>query len=279
MDFEKPGATLVQDMNKSILGRNVAGVDISLNHVGWVILSARLDQPWGRKVIKKQGFVTLDKGFWVHPQNLLDAKHSQKLLELKNFYRLGNKMAWQIARLFVWTKYCKALAFQFVEADVRAVAIEQYAYGAKSQSLYQIGEVGGALRTTFLEKGLTLHFVISTTVKKWACGGRADKKQMIAAARDAGFQISQGLVKGIIKGSEDLVGPGTDLADAYWMADLLVTKLMVNEGLDIPTNLAEHKREVLTSKTKKSPTRFLDTKSITYDPLWIAPTAKKVVKE
>jgi Holliday junction resolvasome RuvABC endonuclease subunit len=69
--------------------------------------------------------------------------------------------------------------------DARLVAIEGYAYGAQSQAVTKLAELGGVIRTALWGAGIPYIEVASNTIKAYACGnGRADKDAMVAAAQD-----------------------------------------------------------------------------------------------
>jgi len=63
------------------------------------------------------------------------------------------------------------------------VAIEGYAFGAKGQAIYQIGELGGIIRFWLYQHSITTVEVPPATLKKYATGsGNAGKDAMLAAA-------------------------------------------------------------------------------------------------
>ncbi len=66
----------------------------------------------------------------------------------------------------------------------RFVALEGYAFARPNQA-HQLGELGGVIRTTLWGAHIPYLEVAPKTLKLWAAGtGNADKRAMIAAARD-----------------------------------------------------------------------------------------------
>ena len=90
------------------------------------------------------------------------------------------------------------------------------------------------------------------------------KKDMIEQA-SLKFDIPEGLAK--IKRSkkkksglviEDLDGPATDLADAYFLARMLYTELEVRTGRILLSQLDEGERRIFLRVTKAYPVNILD---------------------
>lgn len=68
---------------------------------------------------------------------------------------------------------------------ITRVVIEGYAFAARSQA-HKIGELGGVLRNTLYDMGVTdIIEIPPSALKKWATGkGTADKPMMVKAAND-----------------------------------------------------------------------------------------------
>ena len=61
------------------------------------------------------------------------------------------------------------------------VVLEDYSYGSKGRSVFQIAEWGGVLRLTLHEMGFPVAFVPPTSLKAWATGkGNANKATMVS---------------------------------------------------------------------------------------------------
>jgi len=65
------------------------------------------------------------------------------------------------------------------------VIYEGYAFGAKGQALFDIGEMGGVLKILCYEKGIDVLLVPPATLKLFAAGkGNAKKEEMIVAINE-----------------------------------------------------------------------------------------------
>ncbi len=108
-----------------------------------------------------------------------------------------------------------------VAPDIRAVAIEDYAYAATGR-VFHIGENTGILKYFLDEMDLDIHPVPPTVVKKFATGkGNADKNAMTAAflnTHPSARSWIDAFFPRFKKGSSPAKSPLADLADAYWIA-------------------------------------------------------------
>jgi len=147
------------------------------------------------------------------------------------------------------------------------VNIEDYAVGAQSASVYQIGEAGGMIRHFFLRKlkQTRLRLTNPSSLASWiGRGAKSSKRFRIAQAHDEGFKIPKGLTKEVkLKGVLDLDGPGTDLADAFWLAQMLRTEVQLRLGTIILSFIPQHQRDVVNAVTKAHPIGLLTRKFIT----------------
>jgi len=147
------------------------------------------------------------------------------------------------------------------------VNIEDYAVGAQSASVYQIGEAGGIIRHYFLRhiKRTQLRLTNPSSLASWiGKGAKSSKRFRIAKAHKEGFRIPKGLTKQVnVKGSPELDGPGTDLADAYWLADMVRTEVQLRLGTQALSDLPQHQRDVVNKVTKANPIGLLTRHFIT----------------
>lgn len=232
---------------------NVAGIDLSVNHLGWVML---LD----RRESISFGFV--DHRAKYQKRNLHSATETASLAvskDLRNVFRRfngkENRELLQTARLHVWQHYVKGLAEFFWQQEIRHVTFEQYAYAASGRSAYQIGEIGGIFREAFFSKGFALRFVAPTALKKWASHGTASKQGMVLSATEKDCDIPMDLIDVSMKG--EWSGPGVDVADAFWLADILLTELKVRHGQIRFPSLPTRQIEVFNSVSPSMPVNQL----------------------
>jgi Holliday junction resolvasome RuvABC endonuclease subunit len=121
-------------------------------------------------------------------------------------------------------------------------AIEDYAYGAKSNSTFQIGGIGEMFRLNLYTTGIPYREYEPTKVKKYATGnGTAEKSAMVVEAYKNGFDVSA------------YGKSGEDLADAYWISRMLSTELKLHKDKSYGSNLTKHRLEVFTGVSKAYP--------------------------
>lgn len=234
-------------MAKKIAQFKVAGIDLSVNHLGWVMLL-------GDHVTT--GFVDnrMTYARQIKPGCGAESDMCARLIENQKRNKGKElKETLQLSRLSLWLVYAKHLASRLRDHGVTHVSFEQYSFGSQSSSVTGIAEVGGLFRQVFFEAGFRIRFVLPTAIKKWACHGHAKKSQMVEAARCVGVEIPEALTP-ISRG--DATGPGTDIADAFWLADLLQWELRVRHGYPL-AKLSPRQIEVFNSATPSMPLNLL----------------------
>lgn len=127
------------------------------------------------------------------------------------------------------------------------VSMEDYSLGSKGH-VYQIGELGGVLRTTVLEHHIPLRLYEPTKVKKFGTTtGGANKSQVVVA-----------VLKNWEKIDYSIFGDkGEDLADAYVIGQLLLKELELHEDNKLIENLPKYLVEVFTGVSKAYPVPLL----------------------
>lgn len=237
----------------------IFGLDISLDHGGIVVLDD------GGKVIDYNYFTTVKKMADVDKDHsvLLSKRGKDEskdtfrlrrmdeyLYELKNFERGLSSITNAQRRPFQISSY---------------YSIEGYSYASKSTSICQIAELTGYLKQKIFMGGGNIRIHDPLTVKLFATGkGNCMKKDVVEAAM-SGFNIPEGLIKKKQvrkkKGApkiEEFDGPATDLADAYFLANMLHTELQLRAGFVTLDKLSEKARRIFLRVTKAYPINLLD---------------------
>ncbi|MDF2615451.1 MAG: hypothetical protein K0Q47_106 [Sedimentibacter sp.] len=125
-------------------------------------------------------------------------------------------------------------------------AIEDYAYGAKSNSVFQIGGLGEMIRLSTYRSGIPYRDYEPSKVKKFATEkGNAEKSEMVLAAYKAGFDVG-------MYGKN-----GEDLADAYWIGAMLTTELFLHKNKDYIGRFTRKQQEVFSETSKAYPIPLL----------------------
>jgi len=141
--------------------------------------------------------------------------------------------------------------------------VEDYAYAAASRSSYQIGEVAGILRDILFYRGGYSRFTVPSSLQKWICGGKCLKKPRVLKAIKKGLVIPKTTISVDKNGEYD--GPCTDLADAFWLANMVRTECRMKRGKLTLDKLSQSKRDVFLSVTKTQPVGMLTRPFIHWD--------------
>jgi len=128
------------------------------------------------------------------------------------------------------------------------VALEDYAYGAISGSVYQIAENVGILKHWLAKQGLPFKTYSPQAVKIFATGrGNAKKKDVVKVASN--LLDLKGLVSH--KGG-DVAGPGIDIADAFFVARMLRLELLIRREKLSLENIEENARKAFLTGKRES---------------------------
>lgn len=197
----------------------VLGIDASLN---------------GTAVVKLRGEEILDFTFFTTVKKL--AKGFPKNAILNN--TTGPERLFNIQNIF---------SKHILSDNIDYVAIEDYAFGAKSNSVFQIGGLGEMLRLMLYKKRIPYREYEITRIKKFATsGGTAEKSAMVLAAYKDGFDVGK------------FGKSGEDLADAYWVARMLQEELKLRKDSNYANTIPKYKLEAFYAVTKASPIPILE---------------------
>ena len=145
----------------------------------------------------------------------------------------------------IYESYDELLAFNSGRID--CVGIENYAFGATSNSVFQIGGCGELLRLLTYREKIPYKEFEPSVVKKFATGnGSAQKSEMVLAAYKDGFDVSP-------YGKN-----GEDLADAYWIAKMITRNLQILDDKKYLQVMPAKEREVWNATSKKNPIPLID---------------------
>lgn len=143
------------------------------------------------------------------------------------------------------------------------ISLEGYAYSAQTRSITQIAELTGYMKAMFWNLHCNLRIHDPLTVKLYATGkGVCLKKDIVEAAQNSDLTFPKELIKVTKKKTkngyvEEYDGPATDISDAYFLADMLRTELLIRDGqLDLK-KLPEQHRNIFLRVTKGYPVNIL----------------------
>ncbi len=150
------------------------------------------------------------------------------------------------------------------------VGIEGYALNSQSNSVYQIGEMGGVIKYRLMQDGARVRVHDPQSVKLYGAGmGNAKKKDMRAAAGKRGFATLDSMYKDVKKkGSPEVIdfdGPGTDVNDAFFISDMVKTELDLREGKMSLSDIPPEQKRIFVRVTKAYPVNLLDRPFLTME--------------
>jgi Holliday junction resolvasome RuvABC endonuclease subunit len=212
------------------------GVDLSLNHAGFVLLDKHGDF---LEAYYAASTVTSRKAGGPVRTTLI--KKPPKM----------TRQRWNMERLIQWDAF---LTYVLEHALPCFVSLEDYAYGAKTNSAYQIGELGGLFRLIVWDHMMALRLHEPTVVKLFAVGsGRADATTLLDA-------IPSTQKKMFLRycGSGKNKQTAEDLAVAYWLARMVYYEFALREGDMLLKELQPHERRIFLRVTKTYPINILD---------------------
>lgn len=105
------------------------------------------------------------------------------------------------------------------------ISLEGYAFGSKSNRLFQIAEHTGVLKYKIYQNSIPLSVFTPSEVKKFATGkGNANKKDMYDAfVKETKVKLKEK----ISPKKKDIGNPVSDIVDSYYICKLLYSKLKV----------------------------------------------------
>lgn len=243
----------------------IIGIDLSLNHWGICSLDLESGQVFETGIMTdlKMFFNTKSVTYEYHLKPWDKKKENKNNFVARRRKRVSEYIWYCI--LLMLSRFCgkKGVLFGYLPYENVYVAIEDYAFGLHSQGILENAEVCGILKNSLYGKGINLRLIDPSSMKKWATGkGHCLKKETVTAAWGEGFEFSTKLIKEVdrkVKKEtvEEFDGPGTDLADAYFLAQMLRTELLVREGSVEIKNLSEHRRDIFLRVTDRFPENLL----------------------
>lgn len=138
------------------------------------------------------------------------------------------------------------------------VNIEHYAYAARGFT-HQIAEVGGIVRDGLWVNEIPYRETDPQSVQMWSGrGGNCTKLARVQEAQQRNCPVPLELWGSRKNGTGDLDGPATDIADAFFLADMLRVEVLLREGKVRLDELAQYERNVINRVTKANPVGLLN---------------------
>lgn len=206
----------------------IGGIDPSINSTGICVLT--LDEDFNIIDGKPTGFIQVKK-------NVTDYTHYYKK---KDFNHIIEQYLWMYEHILE------------AVSDCAYVALEDYSYGSKGRSVFQIGEYVGGLKTRLFEAGLQLRMYEPTVVKMFATGkGNCDKIAMC----DKFDEDKEDIID--LTKLPNHKQPKEDIVDAYYTSKLLYTELTLRYGIKLLKEMNEETIKIFNRVTKVNPENIL----------------------
>lgn len=206
----------------------ILGIDLSLNHAAFVELAGDGKMSWHSYVCDKAKDVR---------------KNGCRLVLTKTKDRQQRNMD----RLRWWGVYMLATL------DARSpgyVGVEDYAPSARSNSTYQIGELGGLVRHSAMSRGALLRFHDPMSVKMYVTHNGLSKPQEVAEAVLERWPETW-------HWANLPEGPRLDLCVAYGVARMVLDEIKLRSGELQPKELAAKELQVFLRTTRANPVNIL----------------------
>jgi len=148
------------------------------------------------------------------------------------------------------------------------VVMENYAYSTKSTGQMELAEIAGLIKNFLWLNNIPLRLIDPLSVKMFATGhGTSKKIHMREAAKECGVELDDMLFEEVTAKypfmfngdfrTKDLAGPGTDIIDAFFLAQFGAFEVAVRRGeLTLEQLLPSNRKEFLKT-TDKKPTNVL----------------------
>jgi hypothetical protein len=225
----------------------VIGIDASLNHNGVVMIDQNKGSIIDLSYIAERKSDLRPKfncTYFSKPNGKTKSNNSENWTMLR--YRLNKQ----------W--FSKTLKKLMHKGRITHAIIEGYAYNAASQSVYEIGGWGELIRYILLANDIPYRTVDPMSLRSFSGAylekSKEDKKYVM-------YKIAlkeQPIIKQIPVNIDKMIGPGSDIADAYLAARMLLCELRLRKGLVMLSQIPEHERRVYIRVTKANPVNLLD---------------------
>lgn len=241
----------------------VIGIDLSLNHFGFVASDLEWNHPYFAFMTDHNKYMNLEFPWY---RWLLDSRDRKEEEDIDAYTarRRATVVQFMETNLQIFNGHITKRGMS--RDDSTYVAFEGYSYGSKSAGLFELAEVTGCIQNLMYMAGANIRLYDPLSVKMFATGNaRCLKRDMVEEASKLcpDFKNFARFTKGKKKKTsvgpiEELDGPGTDMADAYFLARLLTFELLLRSGQKELKDLTDQERRVFLRTTKGNPINVLD---------------------
>ncbi len=241
----------------------VLGIDLSLNHFGFVAADLEWKHPYFSFMTDHQKYMHSEFAWF---RWLLDSRDRKEEEDIDAYTARRRATVVQFMETNLQLFNAHLIKEGLSRDDSTYVAFEGYSYGSKSAGLFELAEVTGCIQNLLYGAGANIRLYDPLSVKMFATGNaRCLKRDIVAEAsrlcpefKDFAKFTKDKKKKTSVGPVEELDGPGTDMADAYFLARLLTFELLLRSGQKDLKDLSDQERRVFLRTTKGNPVNILD---------------------
>jgi hypothetical protein len=158
----------------------------------------------------------------------------------KDFGKFSSEYGYYLYRLNFYKIFFESIYFDLTQIGNNAIFIEDYSFGAKSNNVFHLGELGGVIKTSLYDEDINSisAFNILQIKKFWTGNGSAKKIDMLNSFRGNISEIlfnydSYKKVKGVM----EVDSPLSDIIDSYSIAFIGYLKYVKRYNEELYTSI------------------------------------------
>lgn len=222
----------------------ICGLDLSKTHYALYISDIKIDYRdyvfgWQTEsAVKKWQKKYDDTCYYIYSLPKKEAYDSADKFDME----IGNIITKQIVDNIFFTVY---------KSDTVLISLEGYAYASNPFTVIPIAEVTRAVKQELYNAGYAIRIHDPLTVKMWAGDAQYKKPEMLREARKH-IDIPEHFSK--TKSN----CPAYDIADAFWLCDMLQWEVLIRRDPTQMKNLTEQQLQVVNRISKFYPVNLLN---------------------
>lgn len=230
----------------------VIGLDISLNHTGFTALNIKTGE------VCFYAYVTDKEKFVLRKQ--ICVCFTKRLKFNTNNTETREVVRSRLVRQWILNTIKDISTRNMI---ITHAAIEGFSFASASRSVYQIGGLVEGIKSLLYSRRILMRTYSPKTIQSWAGVSNVKHKvDMIHSAIYNGFAaLDTDCLLSVVKaksGKDRVECPASDLADAYWLAHMLRTEILLRTGdMDLKKDLTDKRRKLLLNTTPKRKVNYL----------------------
>jgi len=231
----------------------VIGLDISLNHTGFTALNIKTGE------VCFYAYITDKQKFVLSKQVCVCFNKRLKL-------NTNNTETREVVRSRLVRQWILGVVKDMKKRNmiITHAAIEGFSFASTSRSMYQIGGLVEGVKSILYNRKILMRTYSPKTIQSWAGVGNVNHKVAMIqnAIVDGNFDaLANDRLLSVIEtksGKDRVECPASDLADAYWLAHMLRTEILLRTGdMNLKNDLTDKRRKLLLNTTPKRKVNYL----------------------